>query len=170
MQRRLIQCAIGAMWYCAPALTRRFVAGTFFASAAYGTTPEEDAWLDRGEPFSIRLHGKEIRGWQWGSGPGILLAHGWNGRGIQFHEFIGPLVESGFRAVAYDAPGHGESEGIDSSYFEFTEAVTSSSPTPYGLCAARRGDSTSRGSSRTPSAPLPRSTACRRTGPTFRWF
>ncbi len=39
--------------------------------------------------------------------PTVLLVHGWQGRGLQMGEFIGPLVDAGYRVIALDMPGHG---------------------------------------------------------------
>jgi len=47
----------------------------------------------------------------WGEGPAVLLVHGWNGRGTQMGGFIGPLLRAGYRVVAPDLPGHGDSPG-----------------------------------------------------------
>jgi pimeloyl-ACP methyl ester carboxylesterase len=74
-------------------------------------------------PFAIVVHGKAVRCWKWGRGPAVLLVHGWNGRGIHLHRLIRPLVRAGYAVIAFDAPGHGESAGETSSYFEFTDAV-----------------------------------------------
>ena len=46
----------------------------------------------------------------WGEGPVVYLVHGWGGWRGQLGAFVGPLVESGHRVVAFDAPGHGESQ------------------------------------------------------------
>jgi pimeloyl-ACP methyl ester carboxylesterase len=49
--------------------------------------------------------------WQAGpsDAPAVLLVHGWGGRGVQLASFVEPLVESGYRVVWFDQPGHGES-------------------------------------------------------------
>ena len=47
----------------------------------------------------------------WGSGPTVLLMHGWSGTTADMDDFVEPLVERGFRVVAFDAPAHGESDG-----------------------------------------------------------
>ena len=45
----------------------------------------------------------------WGDGPPVYLMHGWGGYRGQLSAFVAPLTEAGFRVVALDAPGHGES-------------------------------------------------------------
>ena len=47
----------------------------------------------------------------WGEGPSVLLCHGWGGRGTQFFALIEALVAAGYRAIAFDAPAHGDSSG-----------------------------------------------------------
>ncbi len=47
----------------------------------------------------------------WGKGPVVLLLHGWESQGSTFYKLIPRLVESGYRAVAWDAPAHGQSPG-----------------------------------------------------------
>ncbi len=45
----------------------------------------------------------------WGAGPTVYLMHGWGGYRGQFGAFVEPLISAGFRVVAVDALGHGES-------------------------------------------------------------
>jgi pimeloyl-ACP methyl ester carboxylesterase len=51
------------------------------------------------------------------------MVHGWDGRGSQFHRLVEPIVTAGCRAIAFDAPAHGESAGLETNYFEYTDAV-----------------------------------------------
>lgn len=44
----------------------------------------------------------------WGDGPVVYLVHGWGGWRGQLGAFVAPLVATGHRVVALDAPGHGE--------------------------------------------------------------
>jgi pimeloyl-ACP methyl ester carboxylesterase len=61
-------------------------------------------------PFEVPFERGTIRGQVYGaSGPLVYLVHGWGGWGLQLAAFVPPLVEAGFRVVAYDAPSHGES-------------------------------------------------------------
>jgi pimeloyl-ACP methyl ester carboxylesterase len=54
--------------------------------------------------------GAYVETWTWSKGPRVLLVHGWGGRGAQLGAFVEPLVARGFSVVAFDAPGHGESD------------------------------------------------------------
>ncbi|WP_212840387.1 alpha/beta fold hydrolase [Catellatospora sp. IY07-71] len=48
---------------------------------------------------------------EWGAGPRtVYLMHGWGGRRTDLGDFVAPLADSGFRVVALDAPGHGDSD------------------------------------------------------------
>ncbi|ADG73009.1 alpha/beta hydrolase fold protein [Cellulomonas flavigena DSM 20109] len=46
----------------------------------------------------------------WGEGPVVYLVHGWGGWRGQLGAFVAPLVAAGHRVVAFDAPGHGDSD------------------------------------------------------------
>ena len=123
LRRRALQIFFDFLWNTTPTLTKRVAKRLLFSPSHYKTTPVENHYLESGSRFQISVHGKAVKCWKWGSGPSILLAHGWNGRGIQLHHFIEPLLYKGYSVIAYDAPGHGESEGKTSSYFEFTDAI-----------------------------------------------
>lgn len=49
--------------------------------------------------------------WCWGEGPLVLLVHGWNGRAAQMAPLARHIAEQGYRAVAIDITGHGDSPG-----------------------------------------------------------
>jgi pimeloyl-ACP methyl ester carboxylesterase len=112
-----------SLWYGMPGLTEKLLETLFFAPKSSALSPEEQHCLDQGRPFAVQVHDKQIRAWQWGHGPGVLLVHGWNGRGIQFQRYIAPLVQAGYAAIALDGPAHGASPGRSTSYFEFTDTV-----------------------------------------------
>ena len=59
----------------------------------------------------------------WGEGPTVLFLHGWSGRGSQVATFVEPLLAAGYRVVAADAPGHGESPGDKTNILEVAAAV-----------------------------------------------
>ena len=53
----------------------------------------------------------------------MLLAHGWNSRRTHWGAFINALVDAGFRAVAADAPAHGDSPGDQTNVYEYGQSL-----------------------------------------------
>lgn len=49
--------------------------------------------------------------WAWGTGPLVLLVHGWSGRAAQMAPLAVAIAKCGFRSVALDVSGHGDSPG-----------------------------------------------------------
>jgi pimeloyl-ACP methyl ester carboxylesterase len=73
----------------------------------------------------VEASGKRIAIYTWGadSRPTVLMVHGWGGRATHMGHMIAPLVEAGFRVVAFDAPAHGASTGKTTDLIEFAGAV-----------------------------------------------
>lgn len=51
-----------------------------------------------------------VETWGQDSAPLVYLVHGWGGWRGQLGAFVGPLVEAGFRVLAFDSMSHGESD------------------------------------------------------------
>jgi alpha-beta hydrolase superfamily lysophospholipase len=101
------------------------VAMDLFMTPHRHTRPaREHEALSLATPFDVGLGDRmTIRAWRWGSGPAVLLVHGWEGRGAQLAAFVDPLVEAGLSVVTFDAPGHGASTGSRSSLPHFAWGV-----------------------------------------------
>ena len=123
LRQRVTHTFFTLLWNHTASLSKGIIKRMLFTPSTYKITPVEKQYLDKGERFEISINDKAVKCWKWGSGPSILLVHGWNGRGIQLHRFIEPLIQRGYSVITYDAPGHGESEGRTSSYFEFTDTI-----------------------------------------------
>jgi pimeloyl-ACP methyl ester carboxylesterase len=95
----------------------------FFTPPRAPVRDEERAVLERGMSFALETGGLRVAGRAWGSGPTLLLVHGWGGHSGQMTPLVGPAVEAGLRAVAIDLPGHGESAGRVSSLVHFSAAL-----------------------------------------------
>jgi pimeloyl-ACP methyl ester carboxylesterase len=90
----------------------------------------EAAILERADISRIRIvpgtenDVEEIAVYHWGkAGRRILLVHGWGGKAAQFFSFVGPLLDSGFEVIAFDAPAHGASCGSFASGPAFARAA-----------------------------------------------
>jgi len=123
IRRQVVHAALKGLWKCSPGLSKYIVRQAFLAPSAYRISAEEQAWLEKSSRFEVVVRDRVIKGWKWGNGPGVLLVHGWNGRGIQLHRFIEPLLQDGHSVITYDGPGHGESEGRTTNYFELTDTI-----------------------------------------------
>jgi pimeloyl-ACP methyl ester carboxylesterase len=62
-----------------------------------------------GTAFAVSVDGHHVVGQAWGDGPAVYLVHGWAGDRTHLGAFVAPLVDAGYRVVAFDAPSHGES-------------------------------------------------------------
>jgi pimeloyl-ACP methyl ester carboxylesterase len=107
----------------APGAAARLARKLFFTPLRARLREEEGEVLARGESFSFELLGQRVVGRAWGAGPAMLLAHGWGGHAGQMTPLVEPVVAAGFRAVALDLPGHGESGGSVSSLVHFASAL-----------------------------------------------
>jgi pimeloyl-ACP methyl ester carboxylesterase len=77
----------------------------------------------RAQEITVYSGGYRLAAWSWGEGPTVLLVHGWEGRAAQLAPFVAPLVERGYRAVAFDQPAHGLSSGKRVTALDMARAV-----------------------------------------------
>jgi pimeloyl-ACP methyl ester carboxylesterase len=68
---------------------------------------------------------RQIAMWHWGSrdAPAVLLVHGWGGNAAQMRAFVFPLLQAGYRVIAYDQPAHGVSDGRLTGLPDFAEVL-----------------------------------------------
>ncbi len=121
--RGLLQRAFRLLGRFAPALSDRTAADLFRTPRRRRTPPEPGTPGLVAERFRVQSGGLALAAWSFGDGPPVVLAHGWNGSASQLSSFIRPLVESGFRVVAFDQPAHGHSEGRRAMVPQMAEAL-----------------------------------------------
>lgn len=120
----LVRGALRILSRTSPGVASRLAMDLFMTPRRHRTPDREKALLADATPFDVRLgDSTTIKAWSWGEGPLVLLVHGWEGRGSQLASFVRPLVGDGYRVVAFDAPGHGASDGNRSSLPHFTYAI-----------------------------------------------
>src|SRR2546422_6504876 len=94
----------------APALAARLAERLFLTPPLTRRPAAEIDLLATARARPMHVGARRIETWVWGSGPRVLLVHGWGGRGAQLGALVGPLVARGFSVVTFDAPGHGASD------------------------------------------------------------
>ena len=96
----------------------------FFSPPKYELKSSDREILERGTTYRAPYTSGELAVTTWGqNGPSALLMHGWGGARAQMTGFVEPLLDAGFRVVAYDQPAHGESDGILTNLLEIAPTL-----------------------------------------------
>lgn len=120
---RAIRWAFPRLEALAPRIANAWFVRLFFHPVRFPMQPAEKALLQHAERFTINAGGYTTQVYAWGKGPAVLFVHGWAGRGLQFYQFIRLFTEAGYRAITFDAPAHGLSEGRETSLVDFKDAI-----------------------------------------------
>ncbi|MGV3524906.1 MAG: alpha/beta hydrolase [Candidatus Sericytochromatia bacterium] len=117
---------LGLQWAdrVAPEKAAATAEALFLTPRRYHRPLGEAHMLAQAQQGELLFKGQMLRTWQWGEGPLVVLAHGWAGRGSQFQHWVESLRRSGYGVLCFDAPGHGDSEGSQTSLAEFVEVIT----------------------------------------------
>lgn len=75
------------------------------------------------ERRSVRVDGQTASFEISGSGPLVILAHGWSGASGQFAGLRERLLTDGLRVATFDAPAHGSSPGRTTSAAQFMRVI-----------------------------------------------
>lgn len=90
-------------------------------------TDNDQKVLADAELLDIPFEGQTLKGYAWGEGRPVLLAHGWGSRASHLASLGRILAKAGFRVLAYDQPAHGQSlkqgQANRSSLPEFCRAI-----------------------------------------------
>ena len=124
MALRLIRLSFQTAGRVSPDLMSRWAYKLWFTTSPPRERPEEKEVLARATSLPLSYKGQDLAAFEWGDGDRcILLMHGWNGRSSQLTQFVDPLVERGFRVVAFDAPAHGRNPGKRTDIFEIVDVL-----------------------------------------------
>ncbi len=109
---RAIKIAARASALVAPGLAARWLERLFLKPSRHPLRPHErDRLATAGRTDLAFDSSRRLPVYLWGTGPTVLLVHGWSGHGAQMGPIGDALVQAGYRVVAYDAPGHGAADG-----------------------------------------------------------
>ncbi len=125
LELRLLGATVPWLGRIAPAVAARWVRRIWFMTRPFPPAAGEVRLMAGARRSRLDYQGIPLAVYEWGvSGdPVVMLVHGWNGRGAQLAAFAVPLVRAGYRVVAFDAPGHGDTPGRRTDAFEFTGAL-----------------------------------------------
>ncbi len=122
---RIIKIAARLSSVVAPPLAVRLLERLFTMPLEYRAPARETEWMSSAERTYLQFDNqRRIPIYTWGdAGPTALLVHGWAGRAGQMAVYAAPLVEAGYRVVAFDAPAHGNADGRFSALPELALAI-----------------------------------------------
>lgn len=108
---RAARAAVHAIAPASSALAARVAMEVFVRPRRHRTPGRERAALAGARFERVPFGDAHLPSWTWGPRelPAVLLVHGWEGRGAQLATFVPALRAAGFRVVAFDGPGHGQS-------------------------------------------------------------
>jgi len=121
---RIIRLATRIASIVSPAAAAAVLERLFLRPMRPTRPAREEAWLSTARRSGVRFDdARKLPVYEWGTGPAVLLVHGWAGRGSQLGAWVAPLVASGRRVVAFDAPAHGDADGDRTAIPEFVRAI-----------------------------------------------
>jgi pimeloyl-ACP methyl ester carboxylesterase len=125
----LVRAANRVLSRVAPALAARLAERRFLTPPRARRPATEVAVLATARARPLFVGARHLELWLWGTGPGVLLVHGWGGRGSQLAPLVEPLVARGFSVITFDAPGHGASGSGPVTLPELVEATRAAAAT-----------------------------------------
>jgi hypothetical protein len=123
MSTRTVHAVFAALERTAPAVAGWWADRLFFTPLRPSLSARLQAIVTTGRRFEVPFGGGRLPAWRWGSGPNVLLVHGWGSRGGHLAALAAALVEAGFSPVAFDSPAHGEAPGPRTNVPEMARAA-----------------------------------------------
>lgn len=110
-------------FHIAPDRVSKLMREKGFRIKPFHLSEDQRALAQRARRFNLEFNQNKIRVFEWGEGPVILLVHGWAGRALQLDALIRALLDKGYKVVAFDHKGHGESSTGFSSFPEIVRST-----------------------------------------------
>jgi len=121
-----IRLSFKVLGLVSPSLSGRLALRLFMTPTRFRTPRKEQALRDAATLRFITVRNRKISLRTWGddNAPTILLSHGWGGRCTQFHAFISPLLDAGYRVIGFDVPAHGDSQGKRTNMMDVASVIS----------------------------------------------
>lgn len=116
-KQKLMRQSFRVLGVVAPPLAAIWAYRIWFATRRYRESAHDLRWRKQARLEMLEHECGRIAVYHWGEPekPLVMCLHGWNGRASQFATMLPSLIKAGFQVVAFDAPGHGQSEGQSSN-------------------------------------------------------
>jgi pimeloyl-ACP methyl ester carboxylesterase len=121
-QVALLRAYFGALAGVAPRAAERQAAFLFCLPRRL-THRDVPAVPDHARARVVRMGRKQLATWTWGTGPRVLLAHGWEGTARDMVPIATALAAHGRSVTVFDMPAHGRSDGRTTTLPEMARAM-----------------------------------------------
>jgi pimeloyl-ACP methyl ester carboxylesterase len=122
LQMNMQRSVFGLLGYLATEQSAKLASRLFSTPRSRPFTLQDKALLATGQALILHC-GLAATVWGNTNEQTILLVHGWQRQRASLGQFVGPLVKSGKRVVAFDAPAHGDSPGKQTNPLEYAKAI-----------------------------------------------
>lgn len=102
---------VGALSTVFPSYFGTLGAQAFLRPRTNNSTRHWESEFDGFKRRDICVEGHRVPFWIKGTGPLVLLVHGWERDHFAMGGFVGPLLNAGYTVAALDLPAHGEGSG-----------------------------------------------------------
>jgi pimeloyl-ACP methyl ester carboxylesterase len=120
---RAIRLAFSTLGPVFPRLMGRRAFDLWFRTRRFPESAAGKRFAREAQRETLLVEDLPVAVYSMGEGPIVLFIHGWSGRGSQVAAFAEPLVAAGYRVMAVDAPGHGETPGDRTNILECTAVL-----------------------------------------------
>ncbi|MEJ2361042.1 MAG: alpha/beta fold hydrolase [Gammaproteobacteria bacterium] len=133
----LMQQGFRGLGLLVPSLAARLAYRQWSATRRFRESEHDRRWRVQARLQMLDHPCGRIAVYHWGQPdrPVVICVHGWNGRASQFASMLPMLLRAGYQVVAFDAPGHGKSQGNSTNIFRISDVLRSVA-SPYPSIAA----------------------------------
>ena len=100
----------------------------FCTPPEYEETDFDKKAFAKAAKLNIEFENRILKAYSIGTGPNVLMAHGWGSRASHLVLIARYIANNGFRVVIFDGPAHGKSKKTDdkdmSNMFEYGRAIS----------------------------------------------
>lgn len=127
LQIRVIRILFRLLYSVSPMLASRLGTYLFLMPRQRPYSQKALAVLASAQSTTFQHGSRQLQGYIWGEPdcPAILLVHGWESNAGSMRAFVPPLVQRGYRVIAFDAPAHGRSAGSSTTIYDYSGALQS---------------------------------------------
>ncbi|HEX2789731.1 MAG TPA: alpha/beta fold hydrolase [Steroidobacteraceae bacterium] len=123
-RQRRIRTVFRLLTALSPALSARCAARLFITPRTRRISDQDAAFLATAASRRLSTPHGAVQIYEWpGTGPAVLVLHGWISYAGQLRSIIEGLLAHGLRVVAFDAPAHGRSGGRQADLPSFRDAL-----------------------------------------------